>query len=65
MANKVELEIKVVVDGRTWALYPVQFRSDGTAYSTYIYAISDEHAQALLTDMRETATVEGPIVYVG
>lgn len=48
--------------GRTWHLFAVDFDTPDGRFSTYIYAISHEHASAMLEDLRETGSIRGQIV---
>lgn len=57
----LSLDLSPVVAGITWHLYPIEFNTVDGRFSAYFYAISDEHAQALLDDLKSTATVGSPI----
>lgn len=54
----------VVVDGRTWLPFSVQFTSPDGEFNFVIYAISMEHAHLQVEAIRETATVGGQIINV-
>lgn len=62
MSKKTELPVSVVCDGRTWNLYAFEFDTPDGTFSSYLYAISDEHAAELLVDMKETARISGQII---
>ena len=62
MNDPVRLFPEVVVEGRRWHLFSVEFKADDRTYSTYIYALSAEHAEYALTDLKETGRVTGPIL---
>lgn len=53
----------VQVNGRTWHLYDVQFDSDDSVYSVYLYALNREHASYRLDDLKRTGRLaDGEIV---
>lgn len=58
----IRLPYKTEVDGRTWRLHSVRFSTADGEFSTYIYAVSDEHAVAIVEEMRETLQWVGRIV---
>ena len=58
----IRLPHKTEVGGRTWRLHPVRFSPADGEFSTYIYAVSDEHAVAIVEEMRETLQWVGRIV---
>lgn len=47
--------------GLVWKLFSVEFDSPEGTFSTYLYAISWEHAQLQLDALRETGRVFGEI----
>lgn len=57
MSLTLALGLEVFVDGVAWNLYAVDFKTADGTFSAYLHAISDEHAQSILTDLKETATV--------
>jgi hypothetical protein len=64
MSRYLTLELAPVVNGVQWALYSVEFKTADGTFGTYIYAVSDEHAQAILTDLKDNAAVVGRLVGV-
>lgn len=50
------------VDGATWHKHEVLFTTAEGTFSTYIYAVSDEHAVAIIEELRATARWNGRIV---
>lgn len=47
-------------DGRhDWHKYAAEFTSTDGRFAFNIYAISDEHAQMMLQDLKETAVIVG------
>ena len=56
----IALHYKVIIDNEYWWLYSVEFKSlDDKTYSTYLYARDDYHAQLLLEDLKNGATICG------
>lgn len=58
----VLLPLRQIVDGREWRLFSYRFESADGAFLGYIYAISPEHAAALLEEMKGSATLLGEMV---
>lgn len=53
----------VQVNGRTWRLYDVEFDSDDSVYSVYLYALNREHASYRVDDLKRTGRLaDGEIV---
>ena len=65
MKNNVTLPMSCVVDGRTWNLFTFDFYTPDGIFSSYFYAISEEHAAALLADMKGTAELKGQMIEAG
>lgn len=57
----IPMRYRVNVDGRIWKLFSVDFETADGKYSTYIYAISAEHAEYILEELKATAKVSGEI----
>jgi hypothetical protein len=51
----IEMELSPVVNGRTWRLYSFDFRTADGLFSSYFYAVSDEHAAHILEELKATA----------
>jgi hypothetical protein len=51
----VQLPITAVVNGRTWRLFGVDFTTADGEFVTYIYALSFEHATAIVEELKQTA----------
>lgn len=64
MADKVEIPISCQVNGVEWRLYTFQYKTPDGEFCGYLHAVSDEHAAALLVDMKETAQMSGQMVGV-
>lgn len=64
LKKQIELPMSCVVDGRTWHLFTFDFTTPDGTFSSYLYAISSEHAAALIADMKETAQLSGQMVGV-
>ena len=65
MAKHVDLPLSCEVKGRQWRLYTFDFTTPDGIFSSYFYAISDEHAAALLLDMKQTAELKGQMIEAG
>lgn len=59
--SSIPMPLTVHVDGRDWHLFDVQYQTADGPFSTYIYAISSEHAEAIVLELRETARVGGQV----
>lgn len=55
----IKQPLSTVQDGRTWHLYSVDFTTADGRFGTYIYALSDEHAVAIVEELKATATLAG------
>lgn len=64
-ANEVQMPLTVNCEGREWSLYTFDFDTPDGVFSSYLYAISFEHAAALLADLKETAVLKGRMISVG
>jgi len=53
---------EVVVNGRVWKLYDVNYETSDGKFSFSIYAISSEHAEAMLDDIKSNAYISGEII---
>ena len=62
LADQIQMPLSVTVDGRTWRLFSVEFDTADGKFSTYIYALSDEHAAAIVAELRQTARCGGAVV---
>lgn len=60
--SEIKMPLSVAVDGRTWRLFSVEFDTADGKFSTYIYALSDEHAAAMVAELRQTARCGGAVV---
>ncbi|WP_236225729.1 hypothetical protein [Pseudomonas pseudonitroreducens] len=63
--RKIDLDLSTWVDGRQWHLYSFEFKTPDGTFGSYFYAISDEHAAELLTDLKENAVLGGRIMEAG
>lgn len=64
MVNEIPLKLETIVNGRVWKLYGLDFKTADGTFGTYIYALSDEHAQMICMELKETAKITGQIVGV-
>ena len=62
LADQIQMPLSAPVDGRTWRLFSVEFDTADGKFSTYIYALSDEHAAAMVAELRQTARCGGAVV---
>lgn len=51
--------IVVEVNGKTWHRYTCSFKSQDGKYCFDIYALNDYHAELLMSDLRDSARVDG------
>lgn len=58
----VTLELSVCVGGLMWHLYSCSYKGDDGTFEFYFYAISDEHADAVVADIKDSAVVQGRVV---
>lgn len=49
------------IDGRTWRLFSVPYSTADGEFSTYIYALSFEHAAAIVEELKGSARLGGQI----
>jgi hypothetical protein len=49
----------VEVDDRTWRLFPCSYDTADGKFSFEIYALSIEHAAAMLAELKATARLDG------
>lgn len=61
MSDSVTLQLTTVVGGKTWRLFGVEFDTADGKFSTYIYALSHEHAEMVCLELRESARVLGSL----
>lgn len=55
----IEMQLSCVVNGKTWHLYGVDFETADGKFSTYVYAISEEHASHIVEELKATAKLTG------
>lgn len=53
----MNLKSQVIVDGKTWHLFSVEFVSPDGKFSAYFYAIDAEHASYQLEAMKANGVV--------
>lgn len=64
MSNSVVLDLTTKVNGRQWNLYAIDYETADGPFSTYLHAISAEHAAAMVAELRETAELRGQVMGV-
>ena len=52
----------VRVNGREWYLFSIEYDTADGMFSTYIYALSFEHAHMILGEMKQTARISGQVL---
>ncbi len=57
-------ELIVFVNGKEWYLFSVDYDTADGKFTTYIYALSLEHAFMLVEEMKQTARVGGQVLDV-
>ena len=63
--QSISLARVAMVNGLQWQLYPVDFKTEEGTFSVYLYAISREHAAAVLLELKETAVLrDGDLVSI-
>lgn len=59
--KEIVLPLEVEHDGRNWTLYVYEYDSDDGLFGGYLYALSDEHAEMILMELKESARILGPL----
>ncbi len=54
----------VHVNGRDWHLFDIEYQTADGKFSVYMYALSFEHAEMMLAELKETARVSGQVMDV-
>lgn len=54
----------VHVGGREWSLFSIDYDTADGKFTTYIHALSLEHASMMVEEMKQTARVAGQVVDV-
>lgn len=49
----------VTVDGRVWNLYSITYDTPDGKFETHIYALSFEHANMMLMELKENGRITG------
>lgn len=57
----IQMPLTTVVDGRKWNLFEVEFSTADGEFGTYIYALSFEHAAAIVEELKQTARLGGQL----
>lgn len=58
----MNLALQARIGGHDWHLYAVDFTTAEGEFSTHIYAISKEHAAAIVEELKATARVGDRVV---
>lgn len=62
MNDTLDLPLTSTVNGITWSLFAIDFDTPDGTFSAHIYAISFEHANAMLFDLRANGRVERKLI---
>ncbi len=54
----------VRVGGRDWHLFDIEYQTVDGKFLVYMYALSFEHAEIMLAELKETARVAGQVMDV-
>lgn len=60
--SEVTLPMTCFVDGMTWCLFTFDYKTPDGVFSSYFYAISPEHAAAIICEIKETAELKGQML---
>jgi hypothetical protein len=52
-------DLQCKVNGVDWFLYMFEYKTADGTFSAHFYAISDEHAQLVMQELKETAELKG------
>lgn len=55
------MPMTTVVNGRTWRLFGLDYSTADGEFGTYIYALSFEHAAAIVEELKQTARLGGQL----
>lgn len=58
MSQTLNLPLSAIVNGAEWKLFAIDFPTPDGKFSAYIQAISFEHANAMLFDLKEHGKIE-------
>ena len=59
--QSIPMPLTALVDGRVWGLFAVEYTTADGVFSTYVYALSSEHASYIVDEMRSTAKLVGQV----
>ncbi len=59
--SPIQMPLTTVVNGRTWRLFGVDYSTADGEFATYIYALSMEHAVAIVEELKQTARLGGQL----
>lgn len=58
----ISLPVSAVVDGRRWRLFGFTFDTADGPFAGHLYALSLEHAVALLEELKASARIDGEVL---
>ncbi len=59
--SSLTMKPTIQVQGRTWRLFAIDYDTADGKFSTYIYALSWEHAHMMLDELKQTARIGGQV----
>ncbi|MGK4474130.1 hypothetical protein [Aeromonas molluscorum] len=60
----IPIQLSTIVDGREWKLFTIRYTTPEADFEFYIHALSWDHANIILQDIRESGRVSGQVVGV-
>ncbi len=61
MSEPLRVALRVEHDGRTWRMFACEYQTVDGKFGFHIYAISHEHAVAMMEELKQTAVVLGQV----
>ncbi len=65
MSRSIELPLSCTVKGVIWRLFTFEYKTPDGEFCGYLYAVSMEHAAAMLGDIKENAVLKGQMIEAG
>ena len=60
--SQIPMPLQTTIDGRVLRLFSINYTTADGEFSTYIYALSFEHAAAIVDELKQTARLSGEVV---
>lgn len=58
----IPIPLTVIVDGREWRLFTLRYTTPDGDFEVYLHALSWDHANIILQDIRESGRISGKVV---